>query len=100
LRQHLSVKVFVKRNNLAGAESFHGGGARPFPHGAQSRFIAQEIDGVTRHSVHVAYIGQESGYTVVDQFRHASRAGRNGDDLTGHAFQGRESEGFQFARHQ
>jgi len=99
LRQHLSVKVFVKRNDLAGTEFLACGGTRPFAHGAQGGFITQQIDGVTRHGLHVADIGQVSGHTVLDQFRHSSSARGNGNDLTGHAFQRRESERFQFAGH-
>jgi len=100
LRQHLSVKIFVKRNNLAGTVFFHGRGARPFPHGAQGRFIAQQIDGVTRHGLYVADVGHKSGYTVLDHFRHSAGPGGDGDDFTGHPFEGGESEGFQFAGHQ
>jgi len=100
LRQHLSVKVFVKRNDLAGTEFRACGGTRPFAHGAQGGFIAQQIDGVTRHGLHVADIGHKSAHTVLDHFRHSPSAGGNGDDLTGHAFQGREAERFQFAGHQ
>jgi hypothetical protein len=66
LRQHLSVKIFVKRNNLGGTVFLLGGGARPFPHGAQSGFITEQIDGVTRHGFHVANISQKSSHTVVD----------------------------------
>jgi len=100
LRQHLSVKAFVKRNNLAGTEPFHGGGARPFPHGAQSGFIIQQFNGVSRHGLYVADVGQKSGHSVIDQLGHSSGAGGNRDDLAGHSFQCRESERFQFARHQ
>jgi len=75
-------------------------GARPFSHGAQSGFIAEQFDGVTRHGLHVADIGHKSGYPVLDHFRHSSSAGGNRDYLTGHSFQSRQAEGFQFAGHQ
>ena len=68
------------------------GGARPFTHGAQSGFIAQQIDGVTRHGLHVTDVGQKSAYAMLDHFRHSSGAGGNRNHLTGHSFQCRQSE--------
>ena len=83
------------------AQNFSWAAARArFPMARRAGFIIQQIDGVTRHGFHVADIGQESGHTVLDQFRHSSGASGNGDDLTGHPFQCRESERFQFAGHQ
>jgi len=37
---------------------------------------------------------------VLDHFRHSSRARGNRHHFAGHAFQCRQAEGFQFARHQ
>jgi len=100
LRQHLPVKAFIKRNDLAGTVFFLRAGARTFSHGTQSRFIAQHLDGVTRHGLHVADIGHESSDTVLDQFRHSAAARGNRNHFTSHPFEGCEPKRFQFARHQ
>jgi len=100
LLQHLSVKAFVKRNDFAGTIFCLGGGAGALSHGAEGRFVAQQFDGVTRHRFHVAYIGQEAAHTVLDHFGHSSGAGRNGNNLASHAFEGSQAEGFKFAWHQ
>jgi len=99
LLQHPSVKVFVKRNNLAGAVFCLGRGTRSFAHGTERRFIAEQIDGVARHGIDIAHVGQESADAVLDHFRHAAIASRNRDHFTGHALEGGEAEGFQFAGH-
>jgi hypothetical protein len=71
-----------------------------FPMARRADSSPQQIDGVARHGIHVADIGQKSADAMLDHFRHSSGAGGNGDDFTGHAFQCRQSEGFQFAGHQ
>jgi len=100
LLQHLSVKIFVERNDLAGAVFFLRGGARSFSHSAQGRFITQERDCVTRHGIDVADIGQKTADSVLDHFGNSSRSRSNWNDFAGHAFERGESEGFEFARHQ
>jgi len=100
LLQHLSVKVFVKRNDFAGAIFCLSGSARPFSHRPQLGLIAQQLYGVARHCFHVAHVGHEAIHTVFDHFRHPTGAGRDRNHLTSHSFEGSQAKAFEFARHQ
>ena len=58
--QHAPVEIFVLLHDLGRAESFHRYRPRLLSHLAQLLFIAQQFDGVSRHGVHVAHVGEIS----------------------------------------
>ncbi len=84
--QHAPVKLFILRNDPAGAEARLRHRPAGFRHLAQCGFVAQQFDGVARHGVHVADVGQVTALAVLDQFRDAAHARGDGHNLTGHAF--------------
>ena len=70
------------------------------PISLEAGVIREQLNGVSRHGVHVADVCQKSRLSVIDDLGHSAFVGCDGNHLAGHRLQRCKSKRLQLARHQ